>query len=407
MPNKIIEEGWPDRFYISLETEEETATFKSKAEQVVLIETLGSLSPILVVRFRDFLGSIISSSSVYPSGVYTLNIGRNIEEAEALDFSISKNQFENLSKSKAENLICSLYFITDHWPQTFKTKHNRGWEEKQYSDVVQEIASEIGYDEVDVEPTEGLYNIIQPYWTNSQMIEWLSQQSISGEGHIGYEFTATLDDRFIFKSFNKLLEEEPKKEIVIASVPNYEKGSETLVASDIQIEQNYAEIMKEGAGGYTYSFFDWNNKEYKKKEKTVSDTDQTQLSDWYYIAEDHEDAGNFIYKSRNVDADVNIENRLAHLSNSIQTVTVTVQGDITLHVGDIVNLIVPNTYFHDDVFNEFYSGYYMISKVEHTIQLINNDRRFDTKLELTRQGVDDGDDGLEGFVESQAGKQLG
>lgn len=403
---KIIEQAWPERFYVSLETEKETEVFVSRVHSINLIESLGSLSPVLVIRFQDQFGSIVTTSTLYPDGVYTLNIGRNLDEAIPIDFTISKNRFQNLQRGYMDDIGCSLFFISKRWVELFNTKYVKGWEEVKYSDVVNEIAGEIGFSEIDVESTDGKYNVIQPYWTNQRMIEWLSIHSKSqSQGVHGFEYSVNFEDVFFFKSYNELMSKEPKKEIVLGPSFLPERSEDTVQATDLTIEQNYAEVMKEGGSGYSYSYFDWYNKEYIEEDLKVSETNQSQLSDWYYIAESHENKGNFKHLFRDLDAEARIENRLSHLSNSIQYLHIRIEGDIELHVGDIVNVIIPPSSYHEFPINEFYSGYYLISEVEHQITFVNKENKFDTILKLSRQGVDDTD--LSGFVKSNMGKVLG
>ncbi len=403
MPYKIIEEAWPEQFYISLETESETEVLKSNVESINLIETLGSLSPIMVLRFQDFMGDIVTTTTVYPDGVYNLNIGKTMEDLEQFSFSVSKNKFQNLNRSYLESIGCALYFISDKWPLLFKNKFNRGWKQQKISYIVNQIVSEIGFEGIDIEATEGKFNHIQPNWTNLQFIDWLSKQAFSTNGVAGYEYGATLNNNFFFKSFNELLNQEPKKEIILGQLFD-EKSQEFSQATDLAIEQNYAEIMREGGGGYRYQYFDWFNKENISESLRISETSQRQLSDWYYIAESHEDAANFKMLSRDLNASRAIEHRITHLTTSIQKVEVKIEGDITIHIGDVVNLVIPSARFKTDPFNEFYSGYYLVSEVEHRLESLNKERKFDTVLKLTRQGVDNTD--LQGFVESGKGKQL-
>ena len=162
------------------------------------------------------------------------------------------------------------------------------------------------------------------------------------------------------------------------------------------------DMINQGSGGYEYIYFDYNTKEFIKDTKKLSDSSQRQLSDWSYVATDHSEAQRRYFGGRDTATPMLAENRILDVSNSIQSLDISISGDITLHIGDIINVIIPPSQNSKTIVNETYSGYWMIGKVNHDISIDSGN--FVSHLSLIRSGFDGKK--LKDFEKTKTGKKI-
>jgi len=232
------------------------------------------------------------------------------------------------------------------------------------------------------------------------LLKKLSKQSKNIARIGGYDFGLTLDDRLIFTSLDSLYNKKPVKSVILATPDDESVG---LVISTFNIKQDYAPMMIQGAGGLSYTYFDYDKKEYVTGTKTISDTNSRQLSDWSFIAEEHNTAKKVFDGGRDTNTPTVAESRITNAANSIQKITVNTQGDIGIHVADIIDIIIPSSEYSKTVVNEKYSGRWMVGKVLHNIDFDN--KSFQSNLTLIRAGINGTE--LKGLVKTKKGKQIG
>lgn len=399
MSNTILEERWEDNYYLKLSSDFDSRLALADISSCLVTESFNFNSPLFLIRFTDAFGDLITHNRISPDSDYKLSLGRDEENAESFDFQLSKNTFQTTAFGKTENVLSQIYFVSSKWKDFIATKKHRSWKEKKYSEVVREIVSDLGFQSIEIEETDGKFDILQPGWTDYQLLKWMVKRCVNVEGIGGYEIGITFDNRFIFKTVHSLINQRPIKEY-------YFGGEDYDVEKDyffnIEIIQDYADLVKQGGSGYRYSYFNYETKEYVTDSMTPSDTDQRQLSDWLYITENHEGDHDWYYGGRSTDTPDKVQTRILNTTNSIQKLKIDVRGNVDLHIGDIIKLYIAPTEHSKLKINEFYSGHYMITKVAHEINFGGKD--FITQLTLSRQGVNGTD--IEGFVETSAGKQV-
>ena len=401
MANTILEEKWEGNYYLKLKSEFDSRLAMANIHSALLVEDFNFNSPMFIIRFTDALGDLITHNRISPDAEYRLISGVNEQNAMAFDYSLSKNKFQTQSPGKPENILSQIYFISSQWKELIGIKRHRSWNQVRYSEVVREIANNLGFDEIDIEETDGVFNVIQPGWTDYQLMKWIVKRAVNSDGIGGFELGFTANGRFIFKTNHELNDQRPIKSFYFVGEDNPEDEDRPHFFN-FEIVQDYADLVKQAASGYRYGYYDFENKKYIKEEKLLSDTDQRQLSDWTYVAESHEGPDNFYYGGRELDTPEKIQNRILTASNSIQKVKIDIKGDMSIHIGDIVKLYISPTEHSKKPINEFYSGHYMVTKVSHEFQF--GQTSFITQLQLSRQGINGND--VEGFVETSAGKQI-
>jgi len=406
--NILLREQWGDNFYASLDTysSEEIKTAWLTLDNLALIESLSAASSTLVARVFDSAG-ILNAGGVYfdPSKPFHLSLGQSSSVNTRYGFSLSTMKTMEMTPGYSGNSYVEMNFLNQYWSALLHERKSRSWKEVRYSEVVNEIAEEIGFEDIQIEQTKGRFDVIQPYWSNYQLLQWMAMRSVNASGIPGYELGVRADGTFFFKTFNRLFEQKPKNQIMIAARnEDMTPDNKFDLGFHFKIEQNYAYMVARGAGGVTGQYFDWDTKTFHRDDKKVSESPQSQLSDWYYLAPSHETSPFKLDGGRDMETDAQAAHRALQAASSIQSITLSVAGNTDYKIGDLVNLVIlPSEAFTEKI-ARIHSGYYMISQTSHEIHARKN--QFVTELRLVRQGPNVSTlDGME-LTKSVTGKKL-
>lgn len=393
----VFEEEWKDNFYMKMESYHDNAMSGLSVNGLSLTETFSG-SPFLVLRMQDSVGDLISHTYISPDADYDLYIGESQLSNTKSSFSLSVNNMENINKGKVENVAIDLTFVNSKWNKFLSANHSRSWKDKRYSEVVADITGMNDYSS-DIEDTLGKFDVIQPNWTTIKFIRWLAKQAINVDGVGGYEYGLTSDDKLIFKSLDTLYSARPKK-VLMLSTPNNDFN---LFFDQFNIRQDYAPMITHGAGGIAYTYFDYDTKTFVTGSKKISDSNTRQLSDWAYISEEHNNANKVYCGGRDTHTPSVTESKVLNVANSIQKLSLTTHGDTTLHIGDIIEIVIPSSEFSKTILAEQYSGFWMIGKLMHSIDF--EEKTFQTSLTLIRAGINGIK--IKGLVKTAKGKKVG
>ena len=394
----IFEEEWAENLYFKLESEHDTGATALSLNRMSIIETLFLGSPFLNLKVNDAYGDIMNINYISPKDDYVFTLGRSDQSAKTHNFKLSVSDMQNMSLGKTENIAMDLTFISSIWDKNTKDTYCRAWSQMSYSAILEELMGEMGIEEYEIESTDGVFDIIQPHWTNFQLIKWIATQAVSVEGRTGYQYGFTSDGKFFFKTLDNLYSQKPKSSYFLGPPAN-----DKVAFGQFQIRHEYQPVLQNGGFGLNYEYYDFEQGTWVTGSKKYSDTDNRQLSDWCYICEEHESAESLYAGGRNVDTEKVAESVITNVANSTQSIEIQISGDINLHVGDIIELLIlSGQYTAEYIINEKYSGYWMISRITHDI--IFDDKEFKTYLKLVRNGYNGVD--MKGFVKTATGKKI-
>lgn len=402
MPTKKIvmfEEEWKENFYMKMESDHDSAASGLQISSIGLTETLSFGTPFLVIKMQDALGDLINHTYISPDAVYDLYLGESQDNNNKSSFSISVNNMENITIGKTEDIALDLSFINSNWDKMLRDTTSKSWKNKKYSDVVKELADKYEFNTDDIEESGGLQDIIQPNWSDIKFIRWMVKQAINTRGIGGYDFGLTLDNRMIFATLDKLYDKKPSK-VVILSTPN---NKVDLFFSGFTIKQDYAPMLIQGASGLKYTYFDYATKKYITGTRSITDSDARQMSDWAFIAEEHNTANKSYDGGRDITTADVVASKVSNSANSIQKITITTKGDINTHIGDIVSVVIPSSEFSKTIINEKYSGHWLVGKILHNVDF--ESKTFQSTITLVRAGINGVD--LKGLIKTVTGKKLG
>lgn len=405
--NVLIDRGLNDTYGIRL-TAEGTTSGKDdylaavSVQGLTIIESIGSLVPYMSVKLIDQTADLINVNPIIPDGEFNLTIGKGSDVVLNPKFKISSYQVEALDKDNLGNLFLNAHLVSSKWEKLIKVTKNRSWSDSYYSDAVNDIATELELTP-DIEPTYGMYNIIQPNWTNSNFIKWLANNSISQESQLGgYFYCTTFEDTLLFKTFDKAFQQKPIKEISHFSLGG--QLQDKVGFNTFGVKADYMPVLNYGGFGMNYTFFDYDSKTFTDTNLVLTDMEEIQLSDWYYVGKTHVEPSKFYYGGRNTLSQDIVQNRILKSTNSVNSVDIIIEGDIDFHAGQLIDLRVPTLEYHKQemVINELYSGYWLIWKVAHVVDVAG--ANFTTHLYLTRSGINGVD--VTGLVQTVTGKVL-
>ena len=398
----IFEKGVENRYYLRLEMETEGDDVRISSFEILsisVIENMVGNSTYLNIKFVDSVGVLINTYPIIPDTLFSLTYGYSESESIIGKFKMASMTVDSLSGTDTESLMISMDLIHWKWDEIIKETHSKSWKNKKMSFVMEDIISAMEFDETDIEETESNIDVIQPSWTNSSMMKWISQNSINTSGIGGYVYFLTLDNRFVFSTLDNLYNQKPVKDITHTTLTKDSEGYNFL-----KIENNYIPTLLANGFGTKYTYFDYDTKQYVSGSKVLTDIDERQLSDWYYMAKSHMKPSKHYCGGRNINTTDVIDNNLLVNANSVQKINLYVTGDIDVHIGNLINLKIPIAKRIQDgeVINETYSGYWLVWKVAQLFSI--SDDNFQTHLFLTRNGING--KSVEGLVKTNKGKEI-
>lgn len=404
MAQIIFEEQWGDNFYTRLEC---NAPFVGEqpwaaVDNIVIVENINWMSPIVKVEFVDSLGVIPSAGYFSTESEYKLHLGQDAEDTMVIPISPLKMEVGQMQPGLMENFHVSFPFYMDHWHEMNLRNRCRGWRNRKYSDVVNVIAEECGFEEINIQPTRNKYSIIQPDMTNYQMLRWLQKESKSIEGDHAYQIGVSADGSFFYQSLNSLYNTEPTKTLFSTAKDfTATDGDEnTFMLYNLNFKNKYLGPLTYGASGIESCHYNWETKEFVYEEHYFSDMNQDQLSEWSTLAEKDEMISKLSSGGRDIDRRDEDITKVIQKTNAIHSLSGTMMGNMDISIGEVVKVIISPSEKWDIDISETSSGYYMISRVQHNI--MTQKRQFVTDVTLQRVGTDLKE--LEGLVESSSGK---
>lgn len=229
-------------------------------------------------------------------------------------------------------------------------------------------------------------NLLQPTWTNAQLINKLKEYLIGQNGEYGYKcFIKNYQYKkiFVFKSISEMIKDSISYKFVLNSEPYQDQ----LPVYEYYIFDNYKIYGIFGARTQSYSYFDYENSQYVRNTEKVED--YFSLSDFYLIDKnDVMDSNEINDTGRSNDFTSDFKgkikssygNRLASLSK----LWITTIGLPNAVPGQTIQIFFPyGAAKGDNLYSYQYSGYWLIERVIH-----NFGDTFVTKLLLTRHGLD-------------------
>jgi hypothetical protein len=383
---------------------------------IVMTEAFSFASPIITITFVDGAGYYFNVEKINTDEVFYLSIGTEPKDTIDIPIKISKISLKSTVMGRSDQVAYKISFVHQGWNELLNVRHNRSWVGKKYSEIVEEIATECGYDEIEVSPSRDIREtVIQPYWNNLTFLKWLQERSIPEDYDDHFEFGCDITGKFFFKSVSNIIDEQ-KANAENQTIPSFKMQSKTSTnLSDVESEYTYFTDFKSsefymdsvinGSGGTLSMYYDWDNGTFPTQDNKLSTSNSYTLSDYTSLHENHEVSKMKIFNGRNKNANNIGNNVLSSTALSMNQFNITIEGTHKINIGQLVEVLIePDSEILKTPISLLYSGFYVVAGVTHIVAL-EQDNRFITTLDLARQGYDD--KLLEGYVTTSLGKFVG
>lgn len=406
-----------DSIFIKMTTDMDISVSKIMPISLTMNEKMGRGSPSIIFDFIDGGGDLANHNIPHSGALFFLDIGRGIVDTKRFTMRVSK--LVSLSGTNgSEQLTYRMFFVHAGWDKFISTSYCRGWGEKNPTDVITEIATECGWGEVDTYECDDEFNIIQPNCTNVDFMKWLSQKSTMETGMPRY--SGTLENKFIFKSIQRIITENtPDASAGSLPVLRMEGQVSTSEATSTpsanggipeyfttyKIHEKQIEKRLAGAGGFKSYTYDSHTDEFKIDSWAITDVDSPQLADWVSSPDTFVKSEKPIFCGR---GDDNKKEAIRMISNTIDDaieLDITTAGSTEIKVGLMLEILIPVPPTSDvgDIYNIMYSGFWIVSEVNHWVKF--EDSSMTTHTKLIRSGHDSKQ--LGGFERTAGGKFIG
>ena len=369
-----------NNFYFRLESEHPAASRFMKALHITITESLSSMLPMMVMEYADQFGDLFNYVYVHPNYPMTITFGKDRQSNVQTEFLPASSAMVNETANQSTEMDMKLVWMHPAWTELTRDTVSTVYEQQRVSDIVKDIVVKAGL-EPDIEATATASDIIQPHWTHQRFIKWLLSQSENEEGNGGYHAWTTMDNRFHFKSLDRLLKGPTKRTLTLA----IDDRSKQHKIGRLSLNQQVASLAKGAAFGVRAMHFDFEKKAWITRDRSITDNTVRQTSDKIYLSADHNNAKKLFYTGTDKESIRQADNAILNSLVGAQTLNVQLHGDPLLHAGDLVSVDLYAKTEEGNKKSTNYSGDWLVYEVKHAINL--DIGSYQTFLTLVNLGI--------------------
>lgn len=356
-----------------------------------ITEYLDRFLPTIYIDFRDasgFLTHLTPHDSRYNTMSVSFSNDLKREKEKDLKFKIFRRKPASVVGYSNNILYCGILDIKT----MFSPNYQRGWANSSLESVIRSICSTMNFSELNIKTgVSEAVSIVQPNWTNAQMLNYIAEHLKSNSGEAGFLVYCDIPNFFTtrlnFVSLTSLLKQKPK--FTYMSTPDAFDSTIYPIHTH-EIIDNFDLIAHLGVSKQDYGYFDFVTGKYISRTINLEDVTFQGLSD--YFAYDTQDgveglSQNYLGVTNNFTKDYDGLARGNYYKklNSLTKMWITSNGNAEVNPGDIVKVVFPEAGRNVDITDYQYSGQWLVERVKHQFGSV-----YLTSLLLTRCGVDSG-----------------
>jgi hypothetical protein len=227
--------------------------------------------------------------------------------------------------------------------------------------------------------------IIQPWWTNAQLLRFLKGNLLGINGQSGYYcFIKNIRSLpiFVFKSLDEIVEQSVAANFMIG----HKQYEDFYPVVDYQVLDSSQLISQFSAKQQSYAWFDYATGVYKSG--SVGYTEYPSLSEQFLIDEDNDTQGTLeLHTGRSNDFHEDFEGKIKSkyygALTGLVSMWISAWGNESLAPGDVVKVVFNEAFASGDFYLYQHSGYWLVKRVVHVLG-----SSFLTNILLTRSGID-------------------
>lgn len=405
-----------ENYYVKLTTDEENENFLFSFDLIAcsVTEQMEYGGVRAMITLQDMLGDLVNHRIVEGDFEFFLYFGLN--EKESSRFHLKPSHISTSTTNSPHGIMYTVYFVSSNWTEFLDVRHNRAWQQVLYSDIVQEIADELGFENTHITPTKRSVPLaIQPNWTNYKMLQWIQERCTpdTNPAQGAFYFGSTINNGFFFASLGDLIQqqtlpvqgvERTTTRLVMRDVSAQEYTEGFRRIANFNVDQDFMGSSLTGGSGITPARYNYMTKTYEKGEPVLyPESSEPMLSDWSVLPETHVDGSRIKFMHRDPDFKSIARNQVSESNNYTQKVTVEIDGVSDVQLGDVIEIQIPLSEGNSNIpFNEYFSGSYLVTKKK-TMSEVRS-AKATTAMVLSRQGVNGQD--VRGLTQTQTGKSV-
>lgn len=338
-----------------------------------VITDINRFLPYFQLSLSDHLG-VLTHMKPTDSRFNKISLSFNRENYVERIFEINRETPEAITQSQSDFNCEGLLSLKNLFSPSF----TRGFPNKSFGDIVRQISTEIGCDDVDIGATANSIKIpiYQPNCSNAKFLNYLKSKA----GFYCFVVFRANKNILVFKTIDELLRNDTIAEFIYTDT---NLTADIKAAYNLQIFNNTGILKDEGIYNQAYSYFDYTTGEHVFKQINVNSLNMLSLSDFYMVTEEDK---NVYYQvqcggSEPYSPIVKMESTFKNRLNDLVKIWIDVDGDFSLEAGKIIKL----KFLYGaggDLFSYQYSGYWLIERVIQSYGEFHSSR-----LLLKRPGV--------------------
>ena len=370
-------------------------------------------APMAEIALDDRDNFLVEMKGLTGTEVFEIGIGDNENNIVYTPYRLFK---ATSTRHGSDSHLIKLLLVSDKAVPMFSPARFESYPASTVADVVRSIAADMNFD-VEVEATEGTFNLFCPGWTYSQFLAWLADRARSvTHGTSGFLYFVDMDNKLHFYSAEYAKVRKSQVNVIrkdLADPDSYDDKDVDL--GPYRVFQNPMFLGNQAAWGLTSAFFDFENNKFVEAPLTVDGSQGASrslaspgftsfertatrstvvkgLADSLSMLSAHTDGRNVIVNG-GVQSDVPDvaleltlhEARLVRALNSMNKQEFLLVGDLRIRAGGLVEQQIGSP-LPQNVINQTFSGKWVVEKVTH--QLVP---QYVTKITVFRAGVSGSD----------------
>lgn len=355
---------------INIQVEENDTGIAASAVNFVLFDSIYSIYPTAKLYFTDSTG-IYNEYMGFVNGIkVTISFGNAEEDWKKCPYVVFKNSEPSQNSQNGMGGSLELSLLHDYY--STQKKESAGYNSN-ISDIISDLVGKYNFNSIDLDSTlnSGLW--IQPYVTDVEFIkDFLLPYAYSTDaGYSPFYAFITSDNEFFFKSYKKMMLQNPVKEYVYRSLGDAESFTDDTILTAVPLQSSVSDLKP----FYNRIKYYWNEMgEYTKEGENALLTDYPKgATDPIPVKADLELLTGFV---AGLDDDILLDdtknNRFGQEINPVnraissEKMIVSVRLNRELSSGKIVKLSFPNVQSDESSDNSLRSsGNYLIESCYH------------------------------------------